>query len=515
MMQTMPKRNQRERALTRVAEDNRTLLDTIDSALEELRTAETALETMRQHSLIVCAAVDEMSRGQPVPDDSADETGAVGAGTDDSDGSDDSDGRVKVKRETGAQPEPSVIAPIERFSDFAIAVICAWQGNSWGIINREPLTYGIFGFKGEQLQQVLDKYFSRSGEAHPQQPLSLAWYAEKAGDRHMRAAQLQVARDFLTAVNKLSIQPRGIRSPLGKLIIMDAAVDHGLTHAILKRTEATLGLDVIKADGRYIKPYLPTFYHDEALYCQRFALERLKARTAQWGDLPQRLRQRLKERYAWFEKLAYERDLRFEQQAAGAVRLPAINIAVRLPAELATAQRDEAGQLAYGSPVDPGAKAVLPPGWCSAIDHGEIYQRTRYKGQMHTGIDINRCDDVDEGLPVYAVAEGRIFFAGLGAGAWGKLVVIKHPDGMWSRYGHLKTIAHGLKPGQNCRRGELVGSIGRGHQNQFNAHLHFDMCKTDLWQGNASRWSAKHPAEIAKHYVDPVAFITARGWWTR
>ena len=57
----------------------------------------------------------------------------------------------------------------------------------------------------------------------------------------MREAQLAVAREFLLDVTRLSIEPRGIRTPLGKLMIMDAAVDHGLTHDILKRSRDQFG----------------------------------------------------------------------------------------------------------------------------------------------------------------------------------------------------------------------------------------------------------------------------------
>ena len=425
--------------------------------------------------------------------------------------------------ERRVQEAVSVVSNIGSFLDFAIAVISAWQGNSWAVIHPDPLEYGLFGFKGKQLRKVLDRYFSRTNESLPQQPLSLSWYSEKAKDPQMREAQLAVAREFLLDVTRLSIEPRGIGTPLGQLMIMDAAVDHGLTHDILKRAEINLGLDVIKADGRYVKPYIPMFYDDEALYVQRFALERMQARKARWAEAAQESTIRLRERYEWFEKLAYERDMKFEAQDDGAVHLGSINIRVPLPDELlqsaaeakrlrSTAQAS-AGQLAYGSPVDPNTRAVLPPGWCSAIDHGEIYQHSKFKGQMHTGLDINRCDDKDEGLPVFAVADGLVVFAGVGAGSWGNLVVIQNPDGIWSRYGHLKTIAPQIGKGATSAKGALLGSIGRGHKQQFNAHLHFDMCNTSLWQGNPSCWSAKDPAKIESNYVDPVAYIAERGWW--
>ena len=507
---TPTEQEQLKPALARMAQHNRSLLNAIDKTLKGLQAARDILEQMRQDSLISFAAIEEMTAAQNVLNaDSARKAESSGPSDD--------------IAESAAGGSLSVVSNIESFLDFAIAIISAWQGNSWGIVNPDPLEYGLFGFKGRQLQQVLDNYFDRSDSAPADRPLALSWYAEKANDRHMQAAQLQTARDFLQIVIRLSIEPRGIRSPLGKLMIMDAAVDHGLTHEILKRTEVDLGLDVIKADGRYVKPYLPALFNDEVLYFQHFALARMKEREAQRGDPPQQTQERLRERYLWFEKFVLERDMTFEKQADGIVHLGAINITAPLPEELLRVRgelqekplgrKDSAGQLPYGSPVDPAARAVLPPGWCSAIDHAEIYQRTKFKGQMHTGIDINRCDDVDEGLPVYAVADGLIVFAGVGAGSWGNLVVVRHPDGMWSRYGHLKNIAARIRKGESCSRGALLGTIGRGHKEQFNAHLHFDMCKTSLWGGNPSWWSAKNPAEIIRNYVDPVEFISERGWW--
>ena len=508
---TPHKQEQLRLVLAQIADCKQTALDAIDGTLKGLQAAEEILETIKLNGLIASSAIQKMESVQGGILDHI-----LAAKAEPATPSGDS-------AEIRTQESVSVVSNIGSFLDFAIAVISVWRGNSWAVIHPDPLEYGLFGFRGKQLQKVLDYYFSRPNESLPQQPLSLSWYSEKAKDPHMREAQLAVARDCQLDVTRLSIEPRGIRTPLGKLMIMDAAVDHGLTHDILKRAEIHMGLDVIKADGRYVKPYLPTFYDDEVLYFQHFALERLKERETKWESMSQQTHERLRERYEWFEKLAYERDMKFEEHDDGAVHLGSINIRVPLPDELLQSEaepkrlrsttRSSLKQLVYGSPVDPAAGAVLPPGWCSAIDHGEIYKTSKFKGQMHTGLDINRCDDKDEGLPVYSVADGLVVFAGVGAGSWGNLVVIKHPDGMWSRYGHLKTIAPKIRKGETCARGALLGSIGRGHQQQFNAHLHFDMCKTSLWQDNPSWWSARNPAEIERHYVDPVAFIAGRGWW--
>ena len=43
-----------------------------------------------------------------------------------------------------AQEAVSVVSDIGSFLDFAIAVISAWQGNSWAVIHPDPLEYGLF-----------------------------------------------------------------------------------------------------------------------------------------------------------------------------------------------------------------------------------------------------------------------------------------------------------------------------------------------------------------------------------
>ncbi len=83
----------------------------------------------------------------------------------------------------------TAVPNIKTFLDFAIAVISTWQGNSWGIINSDPLEYGLFGFKGAGQQKVLDNYFSQTNKSAPQQSFSRSWYTDKAADPHMQAAQ--------------------------------------------------------------------------------------------------------------------------------------------------------------------------------------------------------------------------------------------------------------------------------------------------------------------------------------
>lgn len=87
--------------------------------------------------------------------------------------------------------------------------------------------------------------------------------------------------------------------------------------------------------------------------------------------------------------------------------------------------------------------------------------------KFHGGVDIA----VPTGTQVSAAAEGTISFAGR-KGGYGNLVVIDHPDGRQTRYGHLASIA--VSAGDEVGKGQpiaLSGSTGKS----TGPHLHFEM----------------------------------------
>ncbi|HOW28662.1 MAG TPA: M23 family metallopeptidase, partial [Elusimicrobiota bacterium] len=62
-------------------------------------------------------------------------------------------------------------------------------------------------------------------------------------------------------------------------------------------------------------------------------------------------------------------------------------------------------------------------------------------------------------------------FAGWNRGL-GNLVIIKHAGGIRTWYGHLSSIA--VEPGQNVRRGQLIGRVGSTGL-ATGPHLHFEV----------------------------------------
>ncbi|AGP52623.1 transglycosylase family protein [Streptomyces rapamycinicus] len=85
----------------------------------------------------------------------------------------------------------------------------------------------------------------------------------------------------------------------------------------------------------------------------------------------------------------------------------------------------------------------------------------------HTGVDF----PVGIGTSVKAVGSGHVVSAGWG-GAYGYQVVIRHPDGKYSQYGHLSQLS--VRAGQNVNGGQQIGRSG-STGNATGPHLHFEI----------------------------------------
>jgi hypothetical protein len=128
----------------------------------------------------------------------------------------------------------------------------------------------------------------------------------------------------------------------------------------------------------------------------------------------------------------------------------------------------------------------------------------------HPGEDWNGRGggDTDLGDPIYAISHGRVTDFGHYP-VFGNIVLLEHalPDGsrVWSQYAHLDQIMVNQK-GQKVTRGQQIGTMGKGDQNRFIAHLHFEMRKNKLPINN---WSpmVKDRAAVLANYYSPTDFI--------
>lgn len=137
----------------------------------------------------------------------------------------------------------------------------------------------------------------------------------------------------------------------------------------------------------------------------------------------------------------------------------------------------------------------------------------------HSGIDLNdvRGADTDLGNRVRACADGIVVAAG-DYPDWGGIVLIHHPDlSVWTQYAHVTGIP--VQVGQRVNMGEVIGHIGKGANNQYAAHLHFEVRRSELpanfWASNRfyanGRSNAKvrelATAYIREHYLDPEKWL--------
>lgn len=106
--------------------------------------------------------------------------------------------------------------------------------------------------------------------------------------------------------------------------------------------------------------------------------------------------------------------------------------------------------------------------------HGDgEFDSKRRNGRSHSGIDIL----APVGTPVYASKSGTAFKAEVPTG-YGKYVMIYHPGGYQTYYGHLSDWA--IKPVQHVNRGDLIGYVGKtgnASSKSIQAHLHFEIRK--------------------------------------
>ena len=92
---------------------------------------------------------------------------------------------------------------------------------------------------------------------------------------------------------------------------------------------------------------------------------------------------------------------------------------------------------------------------------------TGEKTSFHNGIDF--AAGGISGKPAIAVMPGRVIETGA-KGSYGNVVVIEHPNGLETLYGHLRAVK--AREGQEVKPGETVGLIGTTGRST-GPHLHF------------------------------------------
>ena len=88
-------------------------------------------------------------------------------------------------------------------------------------------------------------------------------------------------------------------------------------------------------------------------------------------------------------------------------------------------------------------------------------------GRLHAGLDIK----VYIGDTIRAAFNGKVRIVKYDAGGYGKFVVIRHPNGLETYYGHLSKQL--VKENQDVKSGEPIG-LGGNTGRSTGSHLHFE-----------------------------------------
>lgn len=88
----------------------------------------------------------------------------------------------------------------------------------------------------------------------------------------------------------------------------------------------------------------------------------------------------------------------------------------------------------------------------------------------HNGIDIG----AKIGAPIRATAEGKVILARVGGwgGGYGNYVIIQHPNGMQTLYGHMSTV--NVSVGDKVSQGDVIGAVGNTGDSS-GPHLHIEL----------------------------------------
>ncbi len=121
------------------------------------------------------------------------------------------------------------------------------------------------------------------------------------------------------------------------------------------------------------------------------------------------------------------------------------------------------------------------------------------KRQFHAGIDFSAAI----GTPIYATADGVVEYA-KGKGTYGNYLLIDHPFGFKTAYGHLSGFA--VKKGDYISKGDIIGYVGNTGRST-GSHLHFEIRYLNKWLNPQKflNWSSST-------YMDVMASESAVNW---
>jgi murein DD-endopeptidase MepM/ murein hydrolase activator NlpD len=143
----------------------------------------------------------------------------------------------------------------------------------------------------------------------------------------------------------------------------------------------------------------------------------------------------------------------------------------RIVAETAAPAPLLGGSADVVAPVAESVKFQMPLRGRISSDFGLRFHPIDRVHKFHRGVDIA----APRGTPIGAAADGKVIFAGWNRG-YGKTVIIEHPDGRRTRYGHADKLY--VEEGDAVQAGQTIGAVGSTGKST-GPHLHFEIIEND------------------------------------
>jgi len=114
-------------------------------------------------------------------------------------------------------------------------------------------------------------------------------------------------------------------------------------------------------------------------------------------------------------------------------------------------------------------------------------------------------------VPVYAVADGKITFAGPVGGYGGLILLDIANDSHTALYGHIRLSSLQVKTGDSVKAGQELAVLGKPFSSETGGerkHLHFG-----IYNGKGVYYRGYEPSESAlrSKWIDPAAYLKEKG----
>lgn len=114
--------------------------------------------------------------------------------------------------------------------------------------------------------------------------------------------------------------------------------------------------------------------------------------------------------------------------------------------------------------------------------------------RRHQGTDYA----ANAGTPIRSIGDGVVIFAGQ-RGGYGNVIDVRHPNGMVSRYAHMRGFAKGVRRGVRVSMGQTIGYVGMTGL-ATGPHLHFEILVNGVQRNPRTALATKTGTPLPERY---------------